>query len=89
MRAWLTMVFLLMVTQMSPSVAAGLTKAEANASISLQEFVQANPDCIDFTDQCSICSQQSGELVCSTPKIACIQKELSCTRSHKPDAEEK
>jgi len=89
MHAWLTTVFLLMVTFASPSVAAELTQAKANASISLQEFVQAHPDCMDFTDQCSICSQQSGELVCSTPKIACIQKELSCTRSRAPDADEK
>ncbi len=80
---------LLMVICASPSVGGELIKAEVNASISLQEFVQVHPDCVDFTDQCTTCSQQSGELVCSTPKIACIQKELSCTRSRKLDAMKK
>lgn len=56
---------------------------------SIKAFVLANPNCIDFTDQCRVCTQESGELVCSTPKIACIQKELSCTRSRLSEAEQK
>lgn len=64
-------------------------KAPTSERVSFKAFASSNPDCMDFTDQCTTCSQQSGELVCSTPKIACIQKELSCTRSRKPDAEKK
>lgn len=80
-----------MTAALAPSFAFSveLPSAETESSKSIQGFASSNPDCADFTDQCITCSQQSGELVCSTPKIACIQKELTCTRSRLPDAEQK
>lgn len=40
-------------------------------------FRKLYPDCVDFSDQCIVCSQKSGKLICSTPKIVCITKRVA------------
>ncbi|KSV64969.1 hypothetical protein N183_34455 [Sinorhizobium sp. Sb3] len=47
---------------------------------SLQDFIKANPDCVEFTDQCSHCVVANGVAECSTAEIACIKRENYCTR---------
>ncbi|NRQ15127.1 hypothetical protein [Ensifer sesbaniae] len=47
---------------------------------SLQAFIRANPDCLEFTDQCSHCAVVNGIAECSTAEIACIKRENQCTR---------
>ncbi|MCK3780847.1 hypothetical protein MZK49_29695 [Ensifer sesbaniae] len=47
---------------------------------SLQAFIKANPDCLEFTDQCSHCAVVNGVAECSTAEIACIKRENQCTR---------
>lgn len=46
----------------------------------LQDFIKANPDCLEFTDQCSHCAVVNGVAECSTAEIACIKQENQCTR---------
>ncbi|MDL2400904.1 hypothetical protein [Rhizobium mayense] len=46
---------------------------------SMQDFMQANPDCQQFTDQCSICAVVDGKAQCSTPQIACVKQAYQCT----------
>lgn len=46
---------------------------------SMKDFVQANPDCREFTDSCSYCVVTDGSAQCSTPQIACIKKAYQCT----------
>ena len=52
--------------------------AEARVE-SLKDFILANPDCLEVTDQCSVCLIVDGEADCSVPKIACIKKPYQCT----------
>ncbi|MCA1405434.1 hypothetical protein I6F26_13730 [Ensifer sp. IC3342] len=47
---------------------------------SLQEFMAANPDCLEFNDQCSFCAVVNGVAECSTPQIACVKRENQCTK---------
>ncbi|MEF0939183.1 hypothetical protein [Rhizobium sp. BR 362] len=46
---------------------------------SMQDFLQANPHCQQFTDQCSICAVVDGKAQCSTPQIACVKQTYRCT----------
>ncbi|GEO84108.1 MULTISPECIES: hypothetical protein [Alphaproteobacteria] len=47
---------------------------------SMREFLIKEPDCAEFTDQCSICKVKDGLPVCSTPSTACIKAAYTCTR---------
>lgn len=47
---------------------------------SLKDFIKANPDCLEFTDQCSHCAVVNGVAECSTAEIACIKRDNQCTR---------
>ncbi|MBZ7925776.1 hypothetical protein LAC81_34310 [Ensifer adhaerens] len=47
---------------------------------SLQDFIKANPDCLEFTDQCSHCVVLNGVAECSTAEIACIKQSNQCTK---------
>ncbi|WP_043619283.1 hypothetical protein [Ensifer sp. ZNC0028] len=61
----------------------GKTAADAGASVaqdSIEAFLRANPDCLEFTDQCSHCAVVNGVAECSTAEIACISQENRCTR---------
>ncbi|ENN85898.1 hypothetical protein RHSP_82822 [Rhizobium freirei PRF 81] len=46
---------------------------------SMKDFLQANPDCREFTDSCSYCRVTDGSAICSTPQIACVKKPYQCT----------
>ncbi|THK37272.1 hypothetical protein EHS39_15740 [Ensifer sp. MPMI2T] len=47
---------------------------------SLKEFIVANPDCLEFNDQCSFCTVVNGVAECSTPQIACVKQKNRCTK---------
>ncbi|MGT2443453.1 hypothetical protein ACU4I5_12880 [Ensifer adhaerens] len=47
---------------------------------SLQDFIRANPDCLEFTDQCSYCAVVQGVAECSTAEIACVKRDNQCTK---------
>jgi len=47
---------------------------------SLQDFIKANPDCLEFTDQCSHCAVVQGVAECSTAEIACVKRDNQCTK---------
>lgn len=82
MRKTVVLIMAGMTVALAPSSAVSDEPASGRSkdSQSFQGFANSNPDCMDFTDQCTVCSQQSGALVCSTPKIACIKRELQCTK---------
>ena len=46
---------------------------------SMKDFLEANPDCSEFNDSCSICRVADGQPLCSTPQIACVKKPYQCT----------
>jgi hypothetical protein len=59
------------------------TGAEQTQMESMKDFMHTNPDCQQFTDQCSICAVVDGKAQCSTPQIACVKKAYQCTaRAH-------
>ncbi|MCJ7996245.1 hypothetical protein J5N58_17640 [Rhizobium cremeum] len=60
----------------------GPAAAEDAAQVqrNMEAFLKAEPDCDEFTDQCSICKVTDSQPVCSTPSIACIKKDYACTR---------
>lgn len=47
---------------------------------SIEDFIKANPDCLEFNDQCSFCSVVDGVAECGTPQIACVKRKSSCTK---------
>lgn len=47
---------------------------------SMADFIKSEPDCMEFSDQCSVCAMENGKAVCSTPRIACIKRAYMCTR---------
>lgn len=67
---------LLCVCLAAPQAAAGPSDAQQN----MQGFLEAHPDCFEFTDQCSICRRDGDAVTCSTPTITCIKKDYVCTR---------
>jgi hypothetical protein len=56
-----------------------LTRAEA---VSAPAFGVQNPSCVEWTDSCSVCVREKGDIQCSTPGPACLPKALVCTRSN-------
>lgn len=46
---------------------------------SMKDFLHANPDCLEFNDQCSFCSVSDGKAKCSTPQTACVKQPYQCT----------
>ena len=77
------MPFLLMVGSASPVLCDDAGQAappdKAADMQSMKDFLQANPDCREFTDNCSYCVVTEGRADCSTPQIACVKKEYQCT----------
>ncbi|MEI2296771.1 hypothetical protein [Ensifer sp. MJa1] len=55
-------------------------ESQQTENASLKDFIKANPDCLEFTDQCSHCAVVNGVAECSTAEIACISRENQCTR---------
>lgn len=60
----------------APQAVAGSSDAQQN----MQGFLDAHPDCLEFTDQCSFCRRDGEAVTCSTPSTACIKKDYACTR---------
>ncbi len=74
---------LLLIGGVSPALCEDAPPAEpaekAADMQSMKDFLQANPDCREFTDSCSYCVVTDGRAECSTPQIACIKKAYQCT----------
>ncbi len=51
----------------------------------VDQFLEKNKACIAIDDGCINCAVNGGDLVCSTPRIACIPRKLNCTLTLKPD----
>ncbi|MGE6786318.1 hypothetical protein ACQKGL_27735 [Ensifer adhaerens] len=66
----------------APATASGTTTdaGAAEARGSIEVFLKANPDCLEFTDQCSHCAVVNGVAECSTAEIACVKREKQCTK---------
>lgn len=56
-----------------------------NAPKAVDQFLEKNKACIAIDDGCINCAVNGGDLVCSTPRIACIPRELNCTLTLKPE----
>ena len=56
-----------------------------NPPKAVDQFLEKNKACIAIDDGCINCAVNGGDLVCSTPRIACIPRELNCTLTLKPD----
>ncbi len=74
---------LLLIAGVSPALcenAKPAKPAERAANMqSMRDFLQANPDCREFNDNCSYCVVRDGRADCSTPQIACVKKAYQCT----------
>ncbi|MGO4622254.1 hypothetical protein AB4Z34_33250 [Ensifer sp. 2YAB10] len=60
--------------------AGSVPERQQTVNASLKDFMKANPDCLEFTDQCSHCAVVNGIAECSTAEIACIKQQNQCTR---------
>ncbi|WP_454623533.1 hypothetical protein [Brucella anthropi] len=56
-----------------------------NAPKAVDQFLEKNKACIAIDDGCITCAVNGSELVCSTPRIACVPRELDCTLALKPN----
>jgi hypothetical protein len=82
----LTAIFLSAATPFHPALAGNVQHEKGDVrsqSLAMKNFVDANPDCLEFNDQCSLCSLIDGAVECSSPKIACIKGEYRCTMRSK------
>lgn len=51
----------------------------SDPSPTLEKWGEANPDCLEWTNQCQICSRKDGAYVqCSLPGIACLPGPIMC-----------
>lgn len=80
----LAMVGITTVRAADTSGADGNGKPREIQDASLKDFMRANPDCLEFTDQCSQCAVVNGVAECSTAEIACIKRENQCTKRASP-----
>ena len=60
----------------------------ASLSKTVERILRENKACIAIDDGCITCAVNGAELVCSTPRITCIPRELECTLSFKSDDDE-
>lgn len=64
------------------SARADLSKAppvHENPHVSIQAYGKQNPDCLNWTNGCVLCTTDaSGASQCSTPGIACQPHGLNC-----------
>lgn len=52
------------------------------SDVSVLAYGAAHPECLEWTDHCRICMRSpDGRVDCSTPGIACVQKEIECKKS--------
>ncbi|WP_027997650.1 hypothetical protein [Sinorhizobium arboris] len=81
----LTTILLVVATSFLPAIAANGQhgKEGRGQGQNMKNFVEANPDCLEFDDQCSVCSLTDGVAECSTPKTACVKGEYRCTMRSK------
>ncbi|MBV2183812.1 MAG: hypothetical protein KUL88_04620 [Rhizobium sp.] len=61
----------------TPQAMAGSSDAQQ----SMRDFLKEEPNCLEFTDQCSICRRDGETVMCSTPSIACIRTDYVCTKT--------
>jgi hypothetical protein len=54
------------------------------SDVSVLAYGAAHPECLEWTDSCRICMRgPDGRVGCSTPGIACVQKEIICKKEAK------
>lgn len=51
------------------------------------KILSENKTCISIDNGCITCAVNGGELVCSTPRIACIAHEFKCTMTSRGHVE--
>lgn len=73
----LSSVFCVFLCLAAPQALAGSSHAQQ----SMQDFLDAHPDCLELTDQCSFCRRDGEAVTCSTPSIACIKEDYVCTKT--------
>ncbi|WP_319531692.1 hypothetical protein [uncultured Cohaesibacter sp.] len=57
-------------------------EAYLQQSKSLSAFIAEDANCLEATDNCSLCARQpDGSITCSPPSISCVQAENRCTRT--------
>ncbi|MFE1601441.1 hypothetical protein [Methylobacterium sp. ID0610] len=39
-----------------------------------------DPACLEWTDDCVVCTRDGGSVACTTPGIACVRRAPECTR---------
>lgn len=83
---WLLFSLLLFVSGITSS---GVTRGSGELD-QLQQRAHEQPEkdkqCIEFDDGCIVCSRRGDEIICSTPRIACIkQRNAVCVLKRKSD----
>ena len=73
-------------TSADPATCRKAFEAYLQQSKSLSAFIADDADCLEATDNCSLCARDSdGSVTCSPPSISCVQGENRCTRTSKLD----
>lgn len=71
---WLLFSLLLIVSGETSSGGSRVSSELDQLEQSAHEQPEKDKQCIEFDDGCIICSRRGDEIICSTPRIACIKK---------------
>ncbi len=83
---WLLFSLLLIVSAETSSGGARCGSELDQLQRSAREQPEKDKQCLEFDDGCIICSRRGGEIICSTPRIACIKKRNAvCVLKRKSD----
>ena len=64
-----------------PAFADPASSDHVPSDVSVLAYGAAHPQCLEWTDHCRICMRSpDGRVDCSTPAIACVQKEIECKK---------
>ena len=64
-----------------PAFADEEAAAKVPSDVSVLAYGASHPECLEWTDSCRICARSpDGRVGCSTPGIACQQKEIVCKK---------
>jgi hypothetical protein len=75
--SWFTLAF----AAVTPVLADPAAGDHVPSDVSVLAYGAAHPECLEWTDACRTCMRSpDGGVGCSTPGIACVQKEIVCKK---------
>jgi hypothetical protein len=81
MKMMLRLSLLALAFAVTPARADPAASDHVPSDVSVLAYGAAHPECLEWTDACRTCMRSpDGGVGCSTPGIACVQKEIVCKK---------